>query len=427
MSFRASWSPNFSRLTRTSAVTGGSLANNTLACWFRVDDLSDNYEFIQIDTPGESNYQALIKYDAGVGGLTFLQRNSNGSDIAEAGTGGSGDAVIPTTSGAWHHVAMTWDGSTLAAYVDGVQVRTRSGTPGTRGTWTDLNVGPCLGDLQDAVFYNAALSAAEIAALYSARLPKRRNNLLVHLPCFPGSNRTVDYSGLGNNFTATGSPADSSVAPPPVGWGSGRAILVVPAASAIAITASGSTQVIGAAAVGKTASVAATGSTQCSGSASVTLGKDASGTTQCTGSATVGRGVALTASGATQVTGAAALGATIGVAATGSTQCSGTAAMSASSQLPASGTTQCTGTVQLQASFPITASGLTTTSGSANTGGAIPIPAVGSTRCTGTAQLTSTRQLTANGLVTTTGFAALSGPLSGANSVHLWRRNRRGR
>lgn len=233
MAFRSSWSPNFSRLTRTSAVTGGSLGNNTLACWFRLDDLAANYEFIQIDTPGESDYQALIKYDAGVGGLTFLQRNSNGSDIAEAGTGGGSDPVIPTTSGVWHHVAMTWDGSTLAAYVDGVQVRTKSGTPGTRGTWTDLNVGPCLGDLQDAVFYNAALSAAEIAALYSARLPKRRNNLLVHLPCFPGSNRTVDYSGLGNNFTATGSPADSSVAPPPVGWGSGRAVLIVPAGGTV--------------------------------------------------------------------------------------------------------------------------------------------------------------------------------------------------
>jgi hypothetical protein len=398
-----------------------------LACWFRVDDLAANYEFIQIDTPGESNYQALIKYDAGVGGLTFLQRNSNGSDIAEAGTGGGGDPVIPTTSGVWHHVAMTWDGSTLAAYVDGVQVRTKSGTPGTRGTWTDLNVGPCLGDLQDAVFYNAALSAAEIAALYSARLPKRRNNLLVHLPCFPGSNRIVDYSGLGNNFTATGSPADSSVVPPPAGWGSGRAILVVPAASGIAITATGSTQCSGSASVGKTAAVAATGTTQCTGAASVTLGKNASGLTQCTGAATVGKGAALTATGSTQVTGAAALGASAGIAATGSTQCSGSATMSASGTMPASGSTQCTGAATLQATFPITATGLTQFTGSANTGGAIPIPGTGTTQCTGVATLQATLQLTAAGLTTTSGTAAMSGPLSGAHSVHLWRRNRRGR
>jgi hypothetical protein len=269
--------------------------------------LAADYEFIQIDTPGETNYQALIHYNSGVGGLTFLQRNSNGSDIAEAGTGGVGDPVIPTTSGVWHHVAMTWDGSTLAAYVDGVQVRTRSGTPGTRGTWTDLNVGPCLGDLQDALFYNAALSADEIAALYRARMPKRTSGLLAWLPCFPGSNRTVDYSGLGNNFTATGSPADSTVAPPPVGWGSGRGRILLPSGTVLPADGTAATKFGGAVAANSFAASAA--STKFGGSAvanSVAFISALTNTdTKFGGSATASGGAQLSGSAATKFGGSA--------------------------------------------------------------------------------------------------------------------------
>jgi hypothetical protein len=267
--------------------------------------LAADYELIQIDTPGESDYQALIHYNSGVGGLTFLQRNSNGSDIAEAGTGGGGDPVITTTSGVWHHVAMTWDGATLAAYVDGVQVRTRPGTPGTRGTWTDLNVGPCLGDLQDAVFYNAALSAAEIQALYSARLPKRRNNLLVHLPCFPGSNRTVDYSGLGNNFTATGSPADSTVAPPPVGWGAGRGRIILPSGTVLPADGTATTRFGGSAAANSFA--ASSAATKFGGSASANAVASIGGSsgTLFGGSATATGGAQLSGTGTTRFGGSA--------------------------------------------------------------------------------------------------------------------------
>ena len=77
-----------------------------------------------------------------------------------------GPAITP---GTWHHLAMSWDGTTKHSYLDGVEVATKAVQIGA------ANMGLTLGGeglayftpgiLDDAVYYTRALTPAEIAQL----------------------------------------------------------------------------------------------------------------------------------------------------------------------------------------------------------------------------------------------------------------------
>ncbi len=86
-------------------------------------------------------------------------------------------ASISSTSnindGNWHHVAVTYDGSTYRLFVDGVQENSGSMTTATTlsGTiWIGSNSGPSVwsGSVDEVEFFNRQLSAAEIQAIYNA-------------------------------------------------------------------------------------------------------------------------------------------------------------------------------------------------------------------------------------------------------------------
>jgi hypothetical protein len=82
--------------------------------------------------------------------------------------------------GAWHHLAGTYDGVTVRLYVDGVEQGT--GTPATSAinyALADNNTfriggyrSSCVdflftGDIDEVQIFNRALTAQEIAAIYS--------------------------------------------------------------------------------------------------------------------------------------------------------------------------------------------------------------------------------------------------------------------
>lgn len=386
MSFHSTYSPNFDSLITVGALSPTkTLGANTLACWVNFNSLATDGEIIEINATGGGNgsFDSAILYSFASSKLEFTQRSSTQNrDFV---------ATFTVTTGTWIHVALTWDGTNLLAYANGVQIgsNTTGALTGTRGNWANLQVGPGTCDLQDAVFYDAALSAAEIQQLYVSRLPTRRTNLVVHLPCFPGSNRNVDYSGNGYNFSNQGTPTDSTITPPSVGWGGSRPRLVIPANSALA----------------------AAGSVQCTGASTLVAGKAVvpGGSTQVTGAANMLRG--MNVAGATQTTGAATLTKSAPIAAAGLTQTTGAAAVSASGSysLTAAGSTQVSGTATSSTAAPLAAAGLTRVSGAAIEGGASPIAGGGTTRCTGSAVVSS------------------SAPAATAYAVHLWRRSRRGR
>jgi hypothetical protein len=86
---------------------------------------------------------------------------------------GAGHLMGPTVLavGAWHHLTMTWDGTTKVGYVDGVQVASIATAAPASDTGA-LSVGnrpasplPLIGTIDDFVFYDRVLTAAEITSL----------------------------------------------------------------------------------------------------------------------------------------------------------------------------------------------------------------------------------------------------------------------
>lgn len=363
MAFHSTYSPNFDCLAMVGAASGPTaLGNNTLAAWVNFNSLATDGEIIEVNASGGGNgaFDSAIIWNLASAKLEFTQRTST-----------TNRDFVPTftvTTNTWIHVALTWDGTNLLAYANGALIgsNTTGAMAGTRGNWGGLQLGPATADIQDGVFYTAALSADEILQLYRQRQPKRRNNLYCHIPCFPGSNRGVDLSGNANNLPASGTPVDSTIVPPSVGWGSGRSRLFLPAATVL--TADGATQTTGAAAVTAAASIPASGTTQTTGAAAVTASANvpSSGTTQTTGTAAVTASASAASAGTTQVTGVVAMTAAAALAASGITQTTGTATMTKSAALAQAGTTQTTGAATFSVITSIPSSGATQTSGTAN-------------------------------------------------------------
>jgi hypothetical protein len=302
MAFRSTYSPNFDCLVRLGNQ-GIPIGNNTLAAWVRFDNLSATYEVIEITDSGGTSFASAILSNGTQ--IEYSQRNAAGTQINFLG---------PTTLSAntWYHVALTWDGTTLRGYLNGAPNGTSTGLTGARGNWADLQVGPTLGYLQDAVFYTEALSAAEITQLYRGRMPKRRTNLFAHLPCFPGAaNRRIDYSGNGNNFTDNGTPADSTIEGPQVGWATSAVRPTYHEADGSTVTFSGTA----------TSTTAATGSTKIKNQFAGT----AASTSSCTGTLQVRKFFTATAcTSPTAATATLAVKKVFGGVCTTPTACTGT-------------------------------------------------------------------------------------------------------
>ena len=86
-----------------------------------------------------------------------------------------------------------------------------------------------LGRMAGAKFWSAALTQAELEREMWSLRPQRMANLHSWLPWVGGASG-VDYSGIGNTWTASGSPTSGHG--PPVGWGAAPYIIGKPAAAA---------------------------------------------------------------------------------------------------------------------------------------------------------------------------------------------------
>jgi hypothetical protein len=134
--------------------------NFTVACW-------------AIDTDG-GGWKVLYSADQEI----WFGVNSGASPSLWIDVGGNGNgantAAGTWTQDTWHHVAGTWDGTTVHLYIDGIDMPiTTYGTPenprakaAVIGAWskfpTDEN---WFGTIDDVRLYNRALNAGEISAL----------------------------------------------------------------------------------------------------------------------------------------------------------------------------------------------------------------------------------------------------------------------
>lgn len=387
-------------------------------------------------------------------GIYFQRRNGDPSTVIIAyrfdGTATFNTANITGAFGsttAWVHLGVTYDGTTIRTYLNGVANGTVASatTLIAAGAATTISLGgPFNGDAADVVMYRRALTAAEMNQIAIGRLPiNRRSDLVGWWPTFDPSslaNAGVDYSTIGNHCTLQSSGANNpsaSHAGIPIAFSGRSGRMVYVSAVVNNATAAGLTQVTGAAA--NNLSTLAAGLTQVTGSAPFTASAPSAGLVQTTGAAFPK--ASAPASGLTQTTGAAAnnlsthadgltqttgtgLGSVSGATSTGLTQTTGAAAPTLSApasgltqtrgdafptgSAPAAGLTQTTGAAvgSANGNFNGVANGLTQTTGAAS--GNVAAPSSGLTQTTGSANATLIFLATAAGLTRTTGDAAVS-------------------
>lgn len=113
---------------------------------------------------GANSWQACIN---AAGQLAFFSTGANGDDSQTSGN---------IDTGRWHHIALWWDGSTKATYLDGHRI---AATPSVAIAFdtSDITIGsdvdptgltaPLQGQLDDTRIYNRALRDDELVALQS--------------------------------------------------------------------------------------------------------------------------------------------------------------------------------------------------------------------------------------------------------------------
>ena len=218
--------------------------NGTSDCFsvgtFNFGNVSTISAWVNIDT-GESSIQTIMANSvtgAAADGFRLFVNTYGTSDqklFIETGNGSAGDGAISAAGAVpypgWHHIVAVLDRTNgLAnAYVDGVQVITNDSIQTDFGNnqWTRIgrmsNSSYYFGGIMDEVrVYNRALSATEIANLYTSsnrylRVNAPQNNKvtngLVGFWSFNGQDvsgaTAYDRSGSGNNGTITGATLDS--------------------------------------------------------------------------------------------------------------------------------------------------------------------------------------------------------------------------
>lgn len=160
-------------------------------------DGNDSYTITNhadFNVAGSFSISAWIKHTSSPGYATVLMKGGSGGDASYSyalqvdtskstallwQTAGAPHMTIQNTAtvndGNWHHLCMTYDGTTLRLYVD-------AGTPATTttksGSWNNGTsnlgiggrpggVGFLTGSLDDVAFFNRVLTDAEVLSIYS--------------------------------------------------------------------------------------------------------------------------------------------------------------------------------------------------------------------------------------------------------------------
>lgn len=385
-------------------VTTTALSTWTIAGWLNPTG-NGSAETIEINgTAG-----AFINFDCR-NNQCILDVNDNAGHSAALSS-------VSLISAGWFHYTGTWDGTTLRLYVNGVQDATSATAFNFTGNnWSDMQIGPFDGQLQDGIFYNAAITANEVAQMYAQRRPARRTNLIAHITLLDLSG--TDYSGLGNNFTNAGTTAGTSA--PPAGWGSAHPHFFT-SGSTTNITVAGATQSTGAVTVPATASAASTGSVQTTGAVSIASSATlvVAGSTRSTGAAANTSASGLAAAGVVQGVGAAVVPSTSGLAAAGLTQSTASSVVVTASQgsMTATSAVQSTGAASIASGAPLAGAGSVQSVGSASMPSTASLAASAVVQTTGAAALAATASIAATGPLQSTGSASVTSAASGGGSA----------
>ncbi len=150
---------------------GGS-DSRTISLWVKTSvNQANNTIFLGM---GDTGLGVRVRYDFGLNGTTEMRVELN----AGASTSDTGTTI---TDGGWHHLVSTWDGTTMAYYLDGNGYGSEA--PGTVNTilTEDMVIGTGIrqafdgnttarwtdGLIDDVQIYNTALDSTDVATLFA--------------------------------------------------------------------------------------------------------------------------------------------------------------------------------------------------------------------------------------------------------------------
>jgi len=194
----------------TFDVTGSGL---TLAAWVNADTFNNqDARIISKATGGAqgAHYFMLSTYHPSALYVPRFRLKTN--DITSTLVGNGGDL----TTGTWHHIAATYDGSMMKLYQDGLEIASQTKTGNiTADPSVNVNIGrnPVGGNefdgiIDDVRIYDVALTEAQIQEIITSSIPLRAGDL--------NDDYIVDIFDLvliGSNFNSTvgqGHQADPS-------------------------------------------------------------------------------------------------------------------------------------------------------------------------------------------------------------------------
>ena len=148
-------------------ITGDQI---TLSCWVKLASTTMEQKIIAkwSDSPDAKSY--------------LLSADGPGNDKVLLAVQAPGQATSMGTTamvvGTWHHIAGTYDGTTMRVYLDGVEDDTTAKTGSINSTTAPVRIGvgsgatseqPADGAVEDARFYDRALTASEILTIFNSR------------------------------------------------------------------------------------------------------------------------------------------------------------------------------------------------------------------------------------------------------------------
>lgn len=282
------------------------------------------------------------------------------------------------STSAWVHIGVTYDGTTIRTYVDGVA----SGTVASASTLIASGTadfigcgGPFTGDMADVVMFSRALSAADMLTLANQRQPMQRlGDCFGWYPMIETSslsNAGLDFSGTGNHCTLQSSgannPAASSVSVPEL-WAP-RAPLILLRQGPLAIDGSGNVSVSASGAVSEAAALTGNGQSSVSASAAISVATALTGAGQSSVSASAAgkEAVAFTGTGSSSASASAAVSEAVAVQGSGQVSASASGTL-ASGSLTGSGDARVSASAAISSSAAVTGAGNVGVAGSATVG-----------------------------------------------------------
>jgi len=188
----------------------------TIEAWIKTTSNSEQY----ITTKNENSFYFGINLGGGAGKVSFWLNN------VSSGSGGWLHSSATVNDGNWHHVAATYDGSTIKIYVDGILSASRSVSATIQTGSSSVNIGSrgggfrFVGKMYDVRFWNVTRTASEISGAMNSQLSGSESGLVAHYSLNQGSDggnntsvttatsSTGAHNGTLTGFTLTGSTSN---------------------------------------------------------------------------------------------------------------------------------------------------------------------------------------------------------------------------